>query len=93
MSNSVQTHVPASPQHLPEGAPKPKPKRPEVGEKLRGHDKVARIPIKIIPTVDTPKKPDWIRVKLSAPSEVARIKSTLREQKLYTVCEEAACPN
>ena len=70
-----------------------KPKRPEVGEKLRGHDKVARIPIKIIPTVETPKKPDWIRVKLSSPSEVARIKSTLREQKLYTVCEEAACPN
>lgn len=72
---------------------RPPVKQPEVGEKLRGHDKVARIPVKIIPTVELPKKPDWIRVKLSSPAEVARIKSTLREQKLYTVCEEAACPN
>ena len=30
---------------------------------------------------------------MSSPAEVARIKATLREQKLYTVCEEAACPN
>ena len=60
---------------------------------MRGYDKVARIPIKAIPTVETPEKPDWIRVKLSSPAEVERIKGTLRKQKLYTVCEEAACPN
>lgn len=68
-------------------------KKPVQGEKLRGHDKVARIPVKVIPTVELPKKPDWIRVKLAAPAEVQRIKSTLREQRLHTVCEEAACPN
>jgi lipoic acid synthetase len=63
------------------------------GEKLRGAEKMARIPIKIIPTVEVPRKPDWIRVKMTAPSEVQRIKDTLRAQKLHTVCEEAACPN
>ena len=68
-------------------------RKPEQGIKLRGAEKVARIPVKVIPTVETPRKPDWIRVKMAAPEEVQRIKSTLREQKLHTVCEEAACPN
>lgn len=67
--------------------------KPEQGVKLRGAEKVARIPIKVIPTVETPRKPDWIRVKMTAPEEVQRIKTTLRSQKLHTVCEEAACPN
>jgi lipoate synthase len=40
-----------------------------------------------------PRKPDWIRVKISNPNEIQRIKGVLREQKLHTVCEEAACPN
>ena len=39
------------------------PKKVEAGVKLRGADKVARIPVKIIPTDELPKKPDWIRVK------------------------------
>ena len=63
------------------------------GEKLRGAEKVARIPVKVIPTETLPRKPDWIRVRISNPSEVQRIKGLLREQKLHTVCEEAACPN
>ena len=91
MTQTVQTHTPnTSPTAIP---PMAKPKPPEVGEKLRGHDKVARIPVKIIPTVEAPKKPDWIRVKLANPSEVAQLKDTMRSKKLYTVCEEAACPN
>ena len=64
------------------------------GVKQKGELKTARIPIKIVP-VDAPlKKPSWIRVK--AGNEVGRfgeIKKMLREQKLHTVCEEAACPN
>ena len=64
MTDTVQTFAPSTP-HTDRPIARDKPKRPEVGEKLRGHDKVARIPIKIIPTVETPKKPDWIRVKLS----------------------------
>lgn len=70
---------------------RPTPLQP--GVKLRGADKMARIPVKIVPTETLPTKPDWIRVRLKNPGEVTRIKALLREQKLHTVCEEAACPN
>lgn len=63
------------------------------GDKLRGADKVARIPVKVIPTRELPAKPAWIRVKLPASGEVSRIKGILRARKLATVCEEAQCPN
>ena len=63
------------------------------GEKLRGADKVARIPIKIIPTVEMPRKPEWIRVTLGNNEKVDKIRQTLRKHKLSSVCEEAACPN
>lgn len=63
------------------------------GEKLRGAEKVARIPVKVIPTVDLLKKPDWIRVKIPASPQIAHIKDTLRKHKLASVCEEASCPN
>lgn len=63
------------------------------GEKLRGADKVARIPVKVIPTTELPKKPDWIRVKMPISPEVTRIKKLLRKGKLASVCEEAQCPN
>lgn len=63
------------------------------GEKLRGAEKVARIPVKVVPTVELPKKPDWIRVKMPTNPEVSRIKSLLRQHKLASVCEEAQCPN
>ncbi len=72
---------------------KPRPKKVVQGEKLRGADKVARIPVKVIPTVELPKKPDWIRVKMPISPEVTRIKNTLRKHKLASVCEEAQCPN
>lgn len=69
------------------------PKKIVQGEKLRGADKVARIPVKIIPTETMPRKPEWIRVKVPVSAEVSRIKGLLREHKLATVCEEAQCPN
>ena len=59
----------------------------------RSVKKLARIPIKVEPAETLLRKPDWIRVKLSASDEITRIKSLLRENKLHTVCEEAACPN
>ena len=68
-------------------------KRVVQGEKLRGADKMARIPVKVIPTEEIPRKPDWLRVRMPASPEIARIKSTLREHKLSSVCEEANCPN
>lgn len=75
-----------------------KPRRPRPapivqGEKLRGERKMDRIPVKIVPTTDMPRKPDWIRVRIPSSPEVGRIKSILREHKLSSVCEEAACPN
>lgn len=63
------------------------------GEKLRGAEKVARIPVKVIPTTELPKKPDWIRVKMPISPEITRIKKLLRKGKLASVCEEAQCPN
>jgi len=59
----------------------------------RSAEKLARIPIKVEPTDNVLRKPEWIRVKLSASNEVTKIKELLREHKLHTVCEEAACPN
>ncbi len=63
------------------------------GEKLRGADKVRRIPLKVIPTEELPTKPDWIRVKIPASPRINHIKQKLREHKLASVCEEASCPN
>lgn len=63
------------------------------GEKLRGAEKMARIPIKIEPTVQAPRKPAWIRASLGNAAEVQRVKSALRDNALHTVCEEAGCPN
>ena len=69
-------------------------RRPLVqGEKLRGAEKVARIPVKVIPTVELPRKPEWIRVRMPVSPEVSRIREVLRRHKLASVCEEAACPN
>jgi len=70
-----------------------KPRLVIQGEKLRDADKVARIPVKIIPTTEMPRKPDWIRVTLGNSEKVEKIRATLRKHKLASVCEEASCPN
>lgn len=65
----------------------------DAGIKQKGELKTARIPIKIVPQ-EALKKPDWIRVKAGNDAgRFGEIKKMLREQKLHTVCEEAACPN
>lgn len=63
------------------------------GKKLRGAEKVRRIPIKVIPTEELPRKPDWIRVRIPANPEISRIRDILRKRSLASVCEEASCPN
>ncbi len=63
------------------------------GEKLRGAEKVRRIPVKVVPTETMLRKPDWIRVRIPANPEITRIKEILRRRKLASVCEEASCPN
>ncbi|MFK8028186.1 MAG: lipoyl synthase [Gammaproteobacteria bacterium] len=61
--------------------------------KQRGEDKVSRIPIKIIPSDNVLRKPDWIRIKITNSKKVSELKNTIRDNGLYTVCEEASCPN
>jgi len=73
--------------------PPQRTRRLQQGEKLRSADKVERIPVKVIPTVDIQRKPEWMRIRLSASPKVQTIKNILRKHKMATVCEEAACPN
>lgn len=73
--------------------PAARPSKKIAGEKLRGAEKVARIPIKVEPSTEVKRKPKWIRAKAPTSPEAQRVKSLLREHKLHTVCEEAACPN
>jgi len=40
-----------------------------------------------------PRKPDWIRVRLSNSSVYNSTKEIVKSNNLHTVCEEAACPN
>lgn len=61
--------------------------------KQRGQEKMARIPIKILPSTHFIPKPDWIRIRAPTTSAVSDLKKLLRTHKLHTVCEEASCPN
>jgi len=69
------------------------PSRSTPDSHQRNAEKLARIPIKVETPETVLRKPDWIRIKITASDEVTRIKQMLREKKLHTVCEEAACPN
>ncbi len=60
---------------------------------LKGESKTARLKIKPDATRVPLRKPSWIRIKHPSGSKVDKLKKTLREQKLFTVCEEAQCPN
>jgi lipoyl synthase len=69
------------------------PSRTTPDSHQRNDEKLARIPIKVEKTDTVLRKPDWIRIKLSASNEITQIKKILRERNLHSVCEEAACPN
>lgn len=72
---------------------KAKSQRAVAGEKHRGAEKVARIPIKVEQPAERLRKPAWIRAKSPFHPNAKKLKAILREQQLNTVCEEAACPN
>jgi lipoyl synthase len=63
---------------------------PETNGKQRGELKLLRIPIKVTPTDAPLRKPSWIRIKYA---NIQKTQALLRENRLHTVCEEAACPN
>ena len=39
------------------------------------------------------RKPDWIRVKAPGSAVYNETRQIMRDNNLFTVCEEAACPN
>ncbi len=39
------------------------------------------------------QKPPWLKVRLSFGPNFRELKEIMRTQSLYTVCEEANCPN
>lgn len=70
-----------------------KSQRAEPGVALRRADKVAKIPIKVVPKDEPLAKPKWLKVKLPSKTQAENVRRLLRDNKLHTVCEEAACPN
>lgn len=72
---------------------KDKPYRAVAGVKQSAAEKVSRIPIKVKQPETRLRKPGWIRAKSPFHPNVKRLKSVLKEQELFTVCEEASCPN
>jgi len=46
-----------------------------------------------LPDNPSPRKPPWIRVKAPVSAEYQATRRLIREHRLHTVCEEAACPN
>ncbi|MGR9099803.1 MAG: lipoyl synthase [Gammaproteobacteria bacterium] len=69
------------------------PSRMTPASHQRNREKLSRIPVKVETSETVLRKPDWIRVKIPGGEDVNRIKRLLRENRLHTVCEEAACPN
>ena len=60
---------------------------------LKGESTTERLKIKPDASRTPLKKPSWIRIKHSSSQKVTQLKKTLRKQELFTVCEEAQCPN
>ena len=60
----------------------------------RGKLKTNKIPVQFITTdKKIERKPEWIKVKAPVSDDVLNLKKLIRQNKLHTVCEEAACPN
>jgi len=77
---------------LPQNAIPAKAPAKVAGVKESSAQKMARIPIKIVP-VPAMRKPEWIRMKVPDSARFQEIKQVLRDNNLHTVCEEASCPN
>ena len=63
-------------------------------KKARGSDKLSKIPVKVEnPQAKVLPKPPWLRIKISDIAKISELKKKFKNRKLYTVCEEASCPN
>ncbi len=46
-----------------------------------------------LPSFERPRLPEWLRKRVGQSDTIHKLKTDLRGWKLYTVCEEARCPN
>jgi len=85
----------AGPGDLTDGSNAPRPTaqtRSDTGTSVRLLGRLAQAGVVESIAIADPK-PDWMRSKLKLGSEVLRVKQTIRDLDLVTVCEEAGCPN
>ena len=84
MSNETLTTTLPQPARRPSLTP---------GVKLTAAQKMERIPIKVEQPQAPLAKPPWIRVRLGDSKRIRQVKESLRSRRLFSVCEEASCPN
>lgn len=46
-----------------------------------------------MPDLETERRPDWLKIRMSSSAKLHEIKRSLRSRSLHTVCESAGCPN
>lgn len=44
-------------------------------------------------TVNTPRKPDWLKIRLHRTEEYAQVSRIVRQHALHTICSSGRCPN
>lgn len=44
-------------------------------------------------SINREKKPTWLKIQIPAGDKYSKVKETVREHRLATVCEESMCPN
>jgi lipoic acid synthetase len=44
-------------------------------------------------TIEKPRKPDWLRVKLPTGAEYVKVRNIVDKHKLHTICQSGNCPN
>jgi lipoic acid synthetase len=65
---------------------------PGVAVRPRSHGRLEAAGVSDGLAIET-RKPDWLRPKVVHGPEVMRLKKTIRDLDLVTVCEDAGCPN
>ncbi|WP_367680708.1 lipoyl synthase [Candidatus Fukatsuia anoeciicola] len=68
----------------------------KLGTKYHNLDKTTLIPVKTFMTKQQAQlsKPEWLKIKLPTDSSrIQKIKAIMQKNGLYTVCQEASCPN
>jgi lipoic acid synthetase len=75
---AVVIDLTANPPIRPKSDPSDKPRHPEKAHR---------------PDAESPRKPDWIRVRAPTSRGYSETHRIVKENGLVTVCEEAGCPN